>query len=135
MMIGRRALTEKEAGDLRMVAIHEAGHATVAAHFGIAGEIRIQPLTHRAAEGVFSFTGCYVGQRSPSDSHARCLYGLAGVAAQAVDGHWESVAPVLIRAMMSQSDLEHAGDFTDREVLETVGPRSRFERLRPCSHG
>lgn len=120
-MIGRRALTAKEMEDLRRVAIHEAGHATVASHFGIGGEIRIQPLTHRAEEGVFHFTGCHLGRRSPSDEHARCLYGLAGVAAEAVEGHWDSVAPVLMRAMMSQSDADLAGDFTERQVIETVG--------------
>jgi hypothetical protein len=121
-MINRRALLEDEMFHLRRVAIHEAGHATAAAHFGVTGAIRLLPIKEGATSQGFTFVGSFSPSRGEfPDLHARCLWALSGICAEAIDGHWATVAPTLMRSLIGEADAKIAGDFEAREVIETVG--------------
>jgi hypothetical protein len=123
-MINRRALLEDEMFHLRRVAIHEGGHATIAAHFGVTGAIRLLPI--REVDTTSQCRFAFVGAFRPSvgdfpDLHSRCLWGLSGICAEAIDGHWVTVVPTLMRSLIGKDDAKIAGDFDDRAVIETVG--------------
>jgi len=119
-MSDRRALSDLEMFHLRRVAIHEAGHAAIAAHYGVQGEVRIFPVIDRKA-GEFQFNGIFIPERALPDDEANRQFGLAGVVAEAIDGLWDSVVHRLIAAKMSRDDKIIAGTFDDRHVVETTG--------------
>ncbi len=118
-MIQRRPLKGDEVFHLRSVAIHEAGHAAVAAHYGVGGEIRILPVLDRSSQ--FQFNGIFLPDGVLPDSEANRQFGLAGIAAEAIDGGWDSVVHILIAKTMSPPDVKLAGDFDRRHVAETIG--------------
>ena len=118
-MIQRRALSGDELFHLRRVAIHEAGHAQIAAIYGVTGEIRIFPVLERSSQ--FQFSGIFLPDSVLPDSEANRQYGLAGVAAEGIDGGFENVVHILAAKTMSPPDIKLAGEFEPRHVMETIG--------------
>jgi hypothetical protein len=122
-VISRRDLLENELFQLRRVSVHEAGHATIAAHFGVTGAIRLLPINEGGATSrCFTFVGSFNPAAGDfPDLHARCLWGLSGICAEAIDGHWATVVPTLMRSLIGEADAKIAGNFEDRDVIETIG--------------
>ena len=121
MIFDRRALGDSEMFELRRVGFHEAGHATIAAHFGVTGTVRLQPISAGYADSSFRFTGSFLADAELPDQHAQRLYGLAGIAAESIDGLWHSVAPEMIGTLLSPPDARLSAGFTKREVIEVIG--------------
>ena len=83
------------------------------------GEIRLFPVLDRSSQ--FQFNGIFIPARALPDIEANRQFGLAGIAAEAIDGGWDCVVHVLVAKTMSPADAKLAGDFERHHVAETIG--------------
>lgn len=117
--------------DLRVVALHEHGHAVMAQHHGVSARVVIAPNPSwcRGWPELFWTGDCVVGSHSVG-AYASRRIGLAGACAVALDGDLDVSAPVIAERVLhargrpglmpSPSDLAMADGFTPQDLLDTT---------------
>lgn len=116
---------EVKAYDLRTAAIHEAGHATIAAHFGVEAAVALW-ANRRAAGDESLVLGRLLLAGKPPTPEAATLIALAGAVAalyaddRAVDADGIADAIETGESTFSESDAKAAGAWKIEDVAQCL---------------
>lgn len=114
-----------KAHDLRKMSIHEAGHATAAAHFGVKSQVAVWPNPDGGVGERHVLGRTWLLQKLPS-AQAATLVGLAGLVAQMVDADDSVTATEIGDAIelgydeISDTDLALAGKWSDDDIEQCI---------------